>query len=42
VEERYNHELYELFNEPDIVKYIKINRMGWEGHVIHMCNSRTI
>jgi hypothetical protein len=23
---RYNHELYELFNEPDIVKYIEINR----------------
>jgi hypothetical protein len=23
---RYNHELYELFNEPDIVKYIKINQ----------------
>jgi hypothetical protein len=28
---RYNHELYELFNESDIVKYIKINRLGWAG-----------
>jgi hypothetical protein len=33
---RHNHELYELFNEPDIVKYIKINRLGWAGHVIRM------
>jgi hypothetical protein len=39
---RYNHELYELFNEPDIVKYIKINRLGWAGHVIHMDNNRTV
>jgi hypothetical protein len=39
---RYNHELYELFNEPDIVKYIKINILGWAGHVIHMENNRTV
>jgi hypothetical protein len=32
----------ELFNEPDIVKYIKINRLGWAGHVICMDNSRTV
>jgi hypothetical protein len=38
----YNHELYELFNEPDIVKYIKINRLGWAGHVIHMDNNRVV
>jgi hypothetical protein len=37
-----NHELYELFNEPDIVKYIKINRLGWAGHVIRMDNNRTV
>jgi hypothetical protein len=34
VEERYNHELYELFNELDIINYVKINRLGWAGHVI--------
>jgi hypothetical protein len=28
---RHNHELYELFTEPDIVKYIEINRLGWAG-----------
>jgi hypothetical protein len=39
---RYNHELYELFNEPDIVKYIKINRLGWAGFVIRMDNNRTV
>jgi hypothetical protein len=39
---RYNHELYELFNEPDIVKYIKIKRLGWAEHVIHMDNNRTV
>jgi hypothetical protein len=31
-----------LFNEPDIVRYIKISRLGWAGHVIHMDNSRTV
>jgi hypothetical protein len=30
---RYNHELYDLFNERDIVKYIKINRLSWAGRV---------
>jgi hypothetical protein len=38
----YNHELYELFNEPDIVKYIKINRLGWAGHVTRMDNNTTV
>jgi hypothetical protein len=31
---RYNHELVELFNEPDITKYIKINRLSWAGHIV--------
>jgi hypothetical protein len=39
---RHNHELYKLFNESDIVKYIKINRLGWAGHVIRMDNNRTV
>jgi hypothetical protein len=39
---RYNHELYKLFNEPDITKYIKINRPSWAGHIICMENSRTV
>jgi hypothetical protein len=28
---RYNRELYKLFNEPDIIKYIKINILNWAG-----------
>jgi hypothetical protein len=38
----YKHELYELFNEPGIVKYIKMNRLGWAGRVIRMDNNRTV
>jgi hypothetical protein len=30
----YIHELYKLFNEPDITKYIKIKRLGWAGHTV--------
>ena len=33
---RYNSELYELYKEPDLVKYIKINRLRWAGHVQRM------
>jgi hypothetical protein len=39
---RYSHELYELFNEPDIVKYIKVNILGWAGHVIRIDKNRTV
>jgi hypothetical protein len=39
-EKRYNNVLCKLFNEPDIVKYIKRNRLGWVGHVKHMDNNR--
>jgi hypothetical protein len=39
---RYNYELYKLFNEPDIIKYIKINRLSWAGHIIRMENNRTV
>jgi hypothetical protein len=38
---RYSPKLYELFNEPDIVKYIKIKILGWAGHVARMDNNRT-
>jgi len=37
---RYNHELYQLYNEPDIVKFIKINRLRWLGHVQRMNEDR--
>jgi hypothetical protein len=37
---RYNFELYTLYDEPDFVKYIKINRLKWAGHVMRMDNNR--
>ena len=33
---KYNNELYTLYKESDIVTYIKINRLKWAGHIIHM------
>ena len=37
---RFNHELYQLYNEPDVVKFIKINRLRWLGHVLRMNEER--
>jgi hypothetical protein len=37
---RYNFELYKLYDEPDLVKYIKINRLKWAGHDMRMDNNR--
>jgi hypothetical protein len=34
--------LCELFNGTDIVKYIKINILGWAGHVTCTDNNRTV
>ena len=39
---RYNHELYSLYKEPDVVKLIKIWRLEWAGHVLHASDQRTI
>jgi hypothetical protein len=30
---KYKSELYKLHDEPDLAKYIKINRLKWAGHV---------
>jgi hypothetical protein len=35
---RYNFELYKLYDETDLVKYININRLKWAGHVMRMDN----
>ena len=37
---RYNHELYSLFKEPDIVKFIKIRRLEWAGHVLRAISDK--
>jgi len=39
---RYNYELYEIFNEPNIVNYIKVKRLVWAGHLVRMNSDRTI
>jgi len=33
---RFNHELYELYGDIDVVKRIKIQRLRWLGHVVRM------
>jgi len=35
---RYNCELYEIFNEPNIVNYIKVKSLAWAGHLVRMNN----
>jgi hypothetical protein len=30
---RWNHELYKLHNEPDIVEMIKVGQLRWLGHL---------
>ena len=37
---RFNHKLYELYDKPDIVRIIKINRLRWFGHVHRMEETR--
>jgi hypothetical protein len=32
--------MYSLYNEPNIVKDIKIRRLGWAGHIIRMEEER--
>jgi hypothetical protein len=39
---RYNHELYKLFNEPDIIGFIKAKRLKWAGHLIRTSENRII
>jgi hypothetical protein len=39
---RYNHELYKLFNEPDITGYIKAKRLEWAGHLVRTSEIRNI
>jgi len=39
---RHNYKLHEAFNEPSIVKYIKVNRLAWAGHLMRMNNDRIL
>ena len=37
---RLNHEFMGLFGEPDICRFIKVNRLRWLGHVQRMDENR--
>jgi hypothetical protein len=39
---RYNHELYEMFNDSNIVNHIKAKRLAWAGHLTRMTNEKTL
>jgi len=39
---RYNYKLYEIFNEPNIVNYIKVKRLAWAGNLVCMNVDRII
>jgi hypothetical protein len=39
---RYNYELYEIFNDSNIVSYIKVKRLAWAGHLMRMNGNRTL
>ena len=34
--------MYEIFNESNIVNYIKVKRLSWAGHLVRMNNNRTL
>jgi hypothetical protein len=34
--------LYKLFNEPDIIGFIKVERLEWAGHIICASENRMI
>ena len=39
---RNNYELYETFNEPNIVTYIKVKRLAWAGHLVRINKDRML
>jgi hypothetical protein len=39
---RYNYELYEIFHDSNTVNYIKVKRLAWAGHLMHMNDSKTL
>jgi hypothetical protein len=39
---RYNEELYQLYAEPDTVKWIRSARLRWAGHIVCMRESDSV
>jgi hypothetical protein len=36
---RANNELYQLYDDPDLVKFMKLSRFSWAGHVFQLNES---
>jgi hypothetical protein len=36
----HNEELYDLYSSPNIIRVIKLKRMGWAGHVARLGERR--
>ena len=41
-QERYNFELYKLFKDVNVLKFIKLNRMRWACHLMRMDGLRSL
>jgi hypothetical protein len=39
---RFNHELYQVFREPDIVATVRLHRLAWAGHVARREEDRPV
>ena len=39
---RWNQKLYDIYDDIDVVKRIKIQRLGWLGHVTRMYSSNPV
>jgi hypothetical protein len=42
IEKYDNYELYEIFNDSNIVNYIKDKRLAWAGHLMRINDNRTL
>ena len=42
LEEKYNLELYNLYDEPDVATFIKFKRLERAGHIMCACESGVI
>ena len=40
--EKYNYELYEMFNDSNNFIHIKVKRLAWAGHLKRMSDGRTL
>jgi hypothetical protein len=38
----HNEQLHNLYSPPNIIKVIKLTRMKWSGHIVHMEEMRNV